>query len=305
MSEDRYRNQTLFHYPETVLAIVRSVNPITAQNRVLTAMVYALDGRGAFLAPVAPDHGVSRHVRKGQIVLLTFLSGFSAYPAITGILYNNERQSGYDTTLPPPHSFMSDQVYEHVETGGFIRFRSATATENDPGPDGDACLFDIGFASGANLAVHEYPNGGHTPTRAKASLTMPSGAKLVIDEPSANQATFDLELPSGFKITVDASGNFTIQGNGTGHVSSTGPMTVASSASVEVSAPSIALNGGQVSLGGDFGSGASMAFTSEVEALRNELQSHTHSNVRGGPDTSGPPTSTFTNINGTQNANGV
>ena len=302
---ERHAEQTQFLYDDLCLAVVRTVNPITDADRTLSATVYALDGRGTFIAYVNPPLGISRHIRKGQIVLIGFLQKFAAYPVIIGISFNNELNSSFQTPLPPPHEYVSDQVYYHPETGAYLRFRSASATATNPGTDGSAALVDLAFASGMDLSLDEYENGTSPPNRAKASLTMPSGASLIIDEPSVGQATFTLSLPGGVVFSFDASGNLTVTTPGHASIRSTGPMTISSTASVEVSAPQIALDSASVSLGGGLGGGAPLALKSEVEDLRNELQEHVHGGVQGGGGTSGPPTSSFTQIVGTLNANGV
>jgi hypothetical protein len=271
------------------------------KSRVLYAQCAALDGRSTWKARVASSFGVSRNVRRGTIVALSFISGLSNYPVIIGHMPNEETNPGSANPLPPPHMTPSDQVYYHPETGAFLKMSSAKATPTDPGPDNAPGLIDIELASGAAFHLSESDDR----TYGSVTLNMPSGATLQLADASSSSSAFTLTLPSGFSMQVDASGNLMMQSPGTAHIESTGPMTIDSSASVEVSAPSVALNSANVALGGTAGSGRQLAFQDQLQEVRDFLAVHNHSGVQGGPGNTGPPVGAPIEPTGTTNTKAV
>ena len=321
MTERRYdEGSWRFHDTALIPCVVTSVYPVDPSGRRLECTVSALDGRGSWRAPVMPSFGVTRNLRRGMTCAIQFRLGASNYPVIVGHIINTETDPGYRNPLPAACAYMADQVYEHPETGAFTRFRSAMASVTQSGPDGAACIYETTFVSGMSLMLAEYPQAQSgtapppKPNRAKASLTMPSGASIVIDEPSVGQATMSLTMPSGAGLTIDVNGNVIITSPKDVKISANSVHIDAPDVEVQstttninamvanVNAASINLNGatniGGAGGGGGGGGGTGggipqpLAYKSDVEALRAELTVHTHSNGDNGGDT-GPPNDAF------------
>lgn len=275
MSDGRYAKAYKFRYEELVPALVLSVYPID-QDRRLFVQVAALDGRAVWKALVVGPLGVSRNMRKGMTVGLLFRLSISNWPVVICSIVNVETDPSYTNPLPPPHQNIDDQVYYHPETGAFMRMRNTGSSASMAAPDGSAGIFEATMASGMSIKLSEYPQSGSplpAPNRGTASVTMPSGARLEIDEPAVGHATFSLTLPSGFSMTVAVNGDVAIN-----------------------SPTEVAINAPHVTTGGPNGSGKALAFLDDLQRVVDAYDSHTH------PDEGGaPPTTPAPNPIGTQN----
>lgn len=214
-----------FDYPHAALGVVLEVHE-PDEHGMYMCTVRNLDNRAnATRVPYFMPYGRYRAPRPQQIVTLHYIEGNPQSATVHGHKINPDPEgSGLSNPAPDSWSFLDDDVTYHPETGAFMRFRNLNSGADPPLADGQPCLFDLMFRSGANIGLSEYaldvpppppppgkpPVKPPPPTRAKMTVVMPSGASLTIDEPQTGQATFELSLPSGVTLSIDENGVVTL-----------------------------------------------------------------------------------------------
>jgi len=270
---------------EVQLGVVIDALPIDPANPQMRVNVRPLN-QGAdhkeVLVSLAP--GVTRNLRRGQIVELYFVNGSPQLAIATGHVYNlDEPNSVYGDPLNTVIFRKPDDfIIHHDETGSYFRFRNAGSTDLIAGPDLSPLIFDFVTLSKLALNITEYVPPGYPPatvtdangrtttpvppppTRAKITLKMPLGATLTFDEPANGQSTFSYAHPSGATATVDKDGVWKF----------TAPQKVL------IVAPDL-------ELGND--NGQVLAYKSDVDTLQSYIDGHSHKNVQSGLGVSGTP----------------
>jgi hypothetical protein len=266
----------------SVQGVYALVDPVTGQTLPRFFVdVLPHDNRGAMLkVPVFTIAGSQRNLRKGMGVLIFFIDGDPQSPVVLGHNFNLEAPTTlFADKLQEQHTNIDDLTMVHEETGVWSRVRAIDSTAAQSAI-GSPAQIDYETKSGVALNITEYPPDStapagsppNPPTRAKTTLTMPSGLTLIADEPSTGESTVEVSHPSGLTIKIDAQGNVTMDSPGT----------------VEIDAPTkILLKSPNVELGMD--DGRTLAFFEELMAHVSWDETHTHSGVTSGMGVSGPP----------------
>jgi hypothetical protein len=290
-----------YNYAEPCYGYVTNVYPIDSMRR-LFVDVTPLDNRGLCTkVPIVGQPGFTSTVRLNMTVRVDYINGNPQYPIITGHTYNSESPGIFHDPLPAHHEQIDD-VSMHNDTtaltgsggwaGVFIRARSVHSTDAKVAPDGSPGILEIGFPSGMLLSLFDHDPPGYTanptvppgqksappppkPVNAQASLTMPNGLTIVVDESAqgSDTTTVTLTHPSGASMMCDPDGNWSI----------------------------VAASGKMITIEESGGSPMALAFLESLEALVTTFNSHMHTGVQSGGSTSGMPVTPAAAAMGTTN----